>query len=53
MRAFLEGDLSAPTAKVKLAQRDKVRDKVESDYIVQSVLLDLSPGGAVQVHLYL
>jgi hypothetical protein len=48
MRAFLEGELLAPETKVKLVQRDEVRDKVESDYIVQSV--DHSIGHKVKVH---
>jgi hypothetical protein len=33
IRAFLEGELFTPTTKVKLAQRDEVRDKVGSEYI--------------------
>jgi hypothetical protein len=53
MRAFLEGELFTPTTKVKLAQRDEVRDKVGYEYIVRSVLLDPSPGVAIQVHPYL
>jgi hypothetical protein len=53
MKAFLEGEPSVLTTKVKLVQRDKVRDIVRSNYIVQSVLLDYSTGRAVQGHLYL
>jgi hypothetical protein len=45
MKAFLGGELSMPTTKVKLVRRDEVRDKVGSDYIVQSVLLDHGTGG--------
>jgi hypothetical protein len=53
MKAFLEGGLSEPTTKVKLVQRDEVRDKVRSKYMVQSVLLDHSTGRVVQVYPYL
>jgi hypothetical protein len=51
MRAFLEGLLSAPTISVNLVQRDEVRDKAGSDYIVQSV--DRTTGDRVEVHPYL
>ena len=51
MRAFLEGLLSAPTRSVNLVQRDEVRDKAGSDYIVQSV--DRTAGDRVEVHPYL
>jgi hypothetical protein len=44
MNAFLGGELSVPTTKVKLVQHDEVRDRVGSDYIVQSVLLDRKTG---------
>jgi hypothetical protein len=53
MKAFLEGELSEPTTKVKLVQRDEIRDKLGSSYMVQSVLLDHSTGRVVQVHPYL
>jgi hypothetical protein len=49
--AFPEGLLSASKTNVKLVQRDEVRHKVESDYIVQSV--DCSTGHRVEVHPYL
>jgi len=53
INAFLEGELSVPTTKVKLVQRNKVRDMVGSDYIVQSVLLDRKIGHPeVQKYLY-
>lgn len=54
MKAFLEGELAVLTkkAKVKLVKCDEVRDKVGSDYIVQSVLLDGNTGHA-EVHPYL
>ena len=52
MNAFLGGELSVPTTKVKLVQRDEVRNMVGSDYIVQSVLLDHKTGRA-EVHTYL
>jgi len=51
MSAFLEGELLAPKTKVKLVQRDEVRDKVESNYIVQSV--GRTTGDRVEVHPYL
>ena len=51
MSAFLEGELFAPKTKVKLVQRDEVRDKVGSDYIVQSV--DRTTGHRVEVYPYL
>jgi hypothetical protein len=53
MKAFLEGELSEPTTKVRLVQRNKVTDKLGSNYMVQSVLLDQSTGQVVQVHPYL
>jgi hypothetical protein len=53
MKAFLEGELSEPTTKVRLVQRDEVTDKLGSNYMVQSVLLDQSTGRVVQVHPYL
>jgi hypothetical protein len=52
MNAFLGGELSVPTTKVKLVQYDEVRDMVGSDYIIQSVLLDHKTGRA-EVHKYL
>ena len=52
IKAFLGGELSIPTTKVKLVQRDKVKDIVESDYMVQSVLLDHKTGHA-EVYIYL
>jgi len=51
MSAFLEGELFALKTKVKLVQRDKFRDKVRSDYIVQSV--DRITGDRVEVYPYL
>ena len=51
MRAFLEGLLSALTRSVNLVQRDEVRDKAESDYIVQS--MDRTTGDRVEVYPYL
>jgi hypothetical protein len=48
MSAFLEGELFAPKTKVTLVQRDEVRDKVGSNYIVQSV--DHTTGHRVEVH---
>ena len=53
MKAFLEGGLSEPTTKVKLEQRDEVRDKLGSNYMVQSVLLDHNTGQIIQIHPYL
>lgn len=43
--------LLAPKTKVKLVQRDEVRDKVESNYIVQSV--GRTTGDRVEVHPHL
>jgi hypothetical protein len=53
IKAFLEGELSEPIIKVKLVQCNKVRDKLGSNYIVQSMLLDYSTGRVVQVYPYL
>ncbi|KAF8846474.1 hypothetical protein BDZ45DRAFT_459250 [Acephala macrosclerotiorum] len=53
MKAFLEGKLSVQTPKVKLVQRDEVRDMVGLDYMARSVLLDYSTGQAAEVHPYL
>jgi hypothetical protein len=47
MKAFLEGELSELTTKVRLVQRDEVRDKLRSNYMVQSVLLDYNTGRVV------
>jgi hypothetical protein len=52
MKDFLKVELSEPTTKVKLVQRDEVSDKLGSNYIVRSVLLDHSAGG-VEVRPYL
>jgi hypothetical protein len=52
MKDFLKGGLSEPATKVKLVQRDEVRDKLGSNYMVPSVLLDHS-AGRVEVHPYL
>jgi hypothetical protein len=51
IKAFLEGLLSTPTRSINLVQRDEVRDKARSDYIVQSV--DRTTGDRVEVHPYL
>jgi hypothetical protein len=51
MSAFLEGELFVPKTKVILVQCNEVRDKVGSDYIVQS--MDRTTGYRVEVHLYL
>jgi hypothetical protein len=53
MKAFTEGELSVPTTKVKLVQRDEITDMLGSHYIVQSVLVGHSTGRGVQVHPYL
>jgi hypothetical protein len=52
MKAFLEGELPVPTP-VKLVKLNEVKDTVESDYTVQSVLLDDSKGSVTELHLYL
>ena len=52
-RESRERELALPTTKVKLVQRDEVRDMVGSDYIVQSVLLDHNTGRTAEVHPYL
>ncbi|KAF8860032.1 hypothetical protein BDZ45DRAFT_672761 [Acephala macrosclerotiorum] len=50
MKDFLKGELSVPTTKVNLAQRDEVKRMVGSGYMVQSVVLDHN---TVQAHPYL
>jgi hypothetical protein len=52
MKAFLEGELSEPTTKVKLVQRDEVRDKLGSNYMVQSVLLDHGTGRSASASIF-
>jgi hypothetical protein len=53
MKSFLHGQLSLPERKVSLVQRDRVRDAIESNYTVRSVILNPDTETAAEVLPYL
>ena len=53
MSAFLEGDLSMIGSSISLVRRAKVIEIAGSDCMIQSVVVNPSPGAAAQVQPYL